>query len=66
MTYKASIDVLQRAAVPALAAAISTGVVFAPRTVHAEERPAELSVCLTTPAAREDDEPAGHVLASEY
>lgn len=39
-------DVSQRNGVAALAAAVSTGTVFAPRTVDAEERPVDLAVRL--------------------
>lgn len=45
---KSCIDVSQRAFVPAIAAAVTTGAVFAPRIVHAEEHPADVFVRLLT------------------
>jgi hypothetical protein len=39
-----SVDVLQRAAVPAMAAVLSAAVAFAPRTADAEEPAADLLV----------------------
>ena len=56
--YRASIDVSQRAVVPAITAAVTTGFVFAPRTIDAEERPEDLLVRLSTSAC--DERPCKH------
>jgi hypothetical protein len=51
------INVSQRNGVTALAAVVSTGTVFAPRTVDAEERPMDLAVRL----ARQSDQLLVHL-----